>query len=81
MRYRKLRIAWLIVWLAFGVLVAMRIQLGIRPAIDWWAVALCVLIASVAWFPWPRQFSLRTLLIVTTLVAVVMGLVVYVARK
>ena len=76
MTYRKLRIAWLIVWLAFGVLLAMRMQLGMRPAIDWLAVALCVLIASVAWFPWPRQFSLRALLIATTLVAVVLGLIV-----
>jgi hypothetical protein len=30
--------------------------------------------------PWPKRFSLRTLLIATTLVAVVLGLVVYLVR-
>ena len=47
---------------------------------------LCVtFIATIAAAPWIRQlrwrFSLRTLLIATTLFAVVLGLIVYVARK
>lgn len=46
---------------------------------------LVILMASIATIPWIRhltwQFSLHTLLIATTLVAVVLGLAVYVARK
>jgi|tagenome__1003787_1003787.scaffolds.fasta_scaffold20711833_1 hypothetical protein len=49
---------------------------------DWLLVILTI---SVAVLPWIRQlswrFSLRTLLIATTLLAVVLGLVVYVSRK
>ena len=40
------------------------------------------LIATLAALPWIRwQFSLRTLLIATTLVAVVLGLIVYATRQ
>jgi hypothetical protein len=48
-----------------------------------WSVAVPVVALAVA--PWARQikcrFSLRTLLIATTLVAVVLGVIVYMARK
>jgi hypothetical protein len=48
-----------------------------------WIPMLCTAVSSV--LPWIRQlkwrFSLRTLLIATTLVAVVLGLIVYAARK
>jgi hypothetical protein len=44
-----------------------------------------VIVVSIATIPWARQlpyrFSLRTLLIATTLVAVVLGLVVWAARN
>jgi len=42
-----------------------------------------VVLSVAAWFSNPdnRRFSLRTLLIVTTLVALVLGLVVWAARK
>ncbi len=43
----------------------------------WLFTALVVLVAALPWLRW--RFSLRTLLVATTLVAVVLGLVVYVA--
>jgi hypothetical protein len=41
------------------------------PAIEFAALA------AILWIPWSNKFSLRTLLIATTLVAVVLGLVVW----
>jgi hypothetical protein len=49
----------------------------------WFLVALSAAFVFVPWLPWHKlrwRFSLRTLLIVTTLVAVVLGLVVWMAR-
>jgi hypothetical protein len=43
---------------------------------DWLPVLLTATLGAV---PWVRRFSLRTLLIATTLVAVILGLVVYAA--
>jgi hypothetical protein len=43
-------------------------------------LAVCLL-AALPWPRWPKRFSLRTLLIATTLVAVVLGLIVYAASK
>jgi hypothetical protein len=41
-------------------------------------VAVAILLAAAFWiFALPRRFSLRTLLIVTTLIAIMLGLVVY----
>ncbi len=45
----------------------------------WFAMLVPVALAAVPWIRW--RFSLRTLLIATTLVAVVLGLIVYVARQ
>ena len=42
------------------------------------AIASCV--AATPWIPGKRQFALRTLLIATTLVAVVLGLIVWLSR-
>jgi hypothetical protein len=49
--------------------------------VPFWFLALAVMAAAVVipWI-WPRQFSLRTLLIATTLVAAVLGLVVWLSR-
>jgi hypothetical protein len=49
--------------------------------VPFWFLALAVIAAAavVPWI-WPRRFSLRTLLIATTLVAVVLGLIVYAIR-
>ncbi len=46
----------------------------------WFLVLGSAMIAAVPWFHYRWRFSLRTLLIATTLVAVVLGLVVYAAR-
>ena len=84
MKYRKLRIAWLAVWLAFAVLAYMRMQIqlvGVRIVPDWLLATLCVLIAATPMLAWPKQFSLRTLLIAMTLVAVGLGLAVYANRN
>jgi hypothetical protein len=44
----------------------------------WFIVTLAAALGTI---PWIRRFSLRTLLIATTLIAVVLGLAVYAARK
>jgi hypothetical protein len=46
------------------------------------ALAVSALAAApwIHWIRWPRRFSLRTLLIATTLVAVALGLVVWASR-
>ena len=44
----------------------------------WLPVVVAVTFAVVPWLPW--RFSLRTLLIATTLVAVALGLIVYAVR-
>jgi uncharacterized membrane protein YraQ (UPF0718 family) len=46
---------------------------------DFLLIGLCVVGTVVPL--WPRRYSLRTLLIAMTLVAVVLGLIVYAARK
>ncbi len=46
-----------------------------------WFVAVCICFAAACpWFPFSKSFSIRTLLIATTLVAVVLGLIVYAVR-
>jgi hypothetical protein len=45
----------------------------------WFCLAVTIGIASMSWLRW--RFSLRTLLIATTLVAVVLGLAIYAARN
>jgi hypothetical protein len=42
----------------------------------WFAVVLIATFAVIPWFPWSRHFSLRTLLIATTLVAVGLSVIV-----
>jgi hypothetical protein len=39
------------------------------------------MLATAPWIRWSSRFSLRTLLIATTLVALVLGLIVWAARK
>jgi hypothetical protein len=45
----------------------------------WLAAALAAVVGVIPWAPFRRRFSLRTLLIAATLVAVVLGVVVYAA--
>jgi hypothetical protein len=42
----------------------------------WSLVAMTIMFSAVPWANWSRRFSLRTLLIATTLVAILMGLIV-----
>ena len=44
---------------------------------DWCPVLITALLATTPWIRWSRNFSLRTLLIATTLVAVVLGIIVW----
>jgi hypothetical protein len=44
----------------------------------WFPLLLAAMVAAIPWVSW--RFTLRTLLIATTLVAVVLGVVVYVTR-
>jgi len=46
----------------------------------WFLVLLSAVLSLIPWLPWSRRFSLRTLLIVTTLVAVGLGMVLYLTR-
>ena len=46
----------------------------------WLPVAIFGAIAPIPWIPWAKRFSLRTALIATTLVAVVLGLIIYATR-
>jgi hypothetical protein len=44
---------------------------------NWMLVILTATLAAAPWISWSKRFSLRTLLIATTLVAVVLGLIVW----
>lgn len=60
-------------------------RLRITAAANSWRVyvpfwLLVVVTATVAWAPWIPRFSLRTLLIATTLVAVALGLGIWLVR-
>ena len=46
----------------------------------WSLMVLAASIGLAPWIRWSKRFSLRTLLIATTLVAVVLGLIVWAAR-
>ncbi len=45
----------------------------------WFPILLSAASASAPWIPWSKRWGLNTLLIATTLVAVLLGLIVYVA--
>ena len=47
----------------------------------WWLVSPMIVLSVVPWLHWPNRFSLRTLLIATTLVAVVLGVIVWMSRR
>jgi hypothetical protein len=46
----------------------------------WGPVLLSAALALLPWIRWSKRFSLRTMLIATTLVALVLGAIVYVTR-
>ncbi len=54
---------------------------GISTVTPYWLFVVCAALSSLSpWIGIARRFSLRTLLIVTTLIAVVLGLIVYLLR-
>ena len=90
MRYRKMRIAWSVIWgLAAVLLIALWVFLGFAYSstshgvfirAPYSAVVLAAIAVSIV--PWFHcRFTIRTLLIATTLVAVVLGLIAWGAAK
>lgn len=47
----------------------------------WFLDSLAAFGVVTPWIPWSRRFSLRTLLIVTTLAAMALGVIVYATRE
>ena len=47
----------------------------------WLPVILSFSFATIPWIRWSKRFSLRTLLVATTLIAVGLGLIVYVTQQ
>jgi hypothetical protein len=48
---------------------------------DWFVILIATTLAVVPWIRWSRRFSLRTLLIATTLIAMMLGIVVYTSSR
>jgi hypothetical protein len=65
-------------WLDFHYLT--HSQYFILAAPHWFLVLLAVMMSAAPWMRWKWRFTLRTLLIAITLVAVVLGLIVYAVR-
>jgi hypothetical protein len=82
MRFRKLRIAWSLGWAAILLFVPPTIQEHLARIPDgvwlWPMFTVCCVMIIGPWLP--SRFTTRTLLIATTLLAVVLGMEVYVAR-
>jgi hypothetical protein len=55
-------------------------QFGTQPSTlfvpSWFLVVFAGSLAAAPWIVWPNRFTLRTLLIATTLVAIVLGMIV-----
>jgi len=88
MKYHKLRIAWSVVWgIAYLLLIAgasevpsvIEFKNEVIRLPYFLLVALSAAAVAVPWLRW--RFSLRTLLIATTLVAVGLGWIVYANRN
>jgi hypothetical protein len=57
-------------------------QFVMHARVQYWLLALFALMSGgVPWLRWPRRFTLRTLLIATTLVAFALALIVWAARR
>jgi hypothetical protein len=85
MKFRKLRIAWS-VGIILPYVMYPAVYISCNPLPRWRAVEAYFLLALPTLFfallPWLNwRFSLRAMLIVTTLIAVTLGLAVWVARQ
>jgi hypothetical protein len=70
--------AWSDQWLNFHESRLVGPQIFTEFTIPYWCcVLLSAMLAVIPWLPWSRSFSLRTLLIATTLIAVLLGLAVW----
>ena len=89
MKYRKLRIAWSVV---FGILCLLLVAWWVRGY--WWHdggfvkappayhVQFAVTTGALAFLPWcPQRFSIRGLLIATTAIAMIAGTIAFVDRN
>jgi hypothetical protein len=77
MQHRRLRIAWSV---ACGTAAALLIALWVQAS-DWCLAVIAAKLAYLPWFGvWPRQFSLGTLRIITTFVAMILGLILWTAH-
>jgi hypothetical protein len=47
----------------------------------WFVASAAAIFAAVPWIRWSNRFSLRTLLIITTLVATVLALIVWETKR
>ena len=87
MRFRKLRIAWSVVWGTLCLMTTVGWLIEFLRGHHYSAIPSAIfaaLTAALAITPMKGigfRFSLRTLLIVTTLLAVVLGLIVYTTRQ
>ncbi len=74
------RNTWKGTWAGFRL--AVDKSFGYRIALPFWFLTLLLMaIGALPWFRWSNRFTLRTLLIATTLFAVVVGLIVSAASK
>ncbi len=64
-------------WLG-GILTRMNAVMVFMPM--WLATGAIVLVSAGPWIHWPSRFSLRTMLLTTTLVAALLGLVMWSLR-
>jgi hypothetical protein len=65
-------------WVFIGTGLAAKVLAAIP---HWCAVVLTATLAAGPWLPWSRSFSLRTLLIATTLVALTLGGIMYFSTR
>jgi hypothetical protein len=72
----RFQFKWEIDMLGIGVVMTPSVRYVAMPY--WFVAALIAVTAAVPWLRW--RFSLRALLVVTTLVAVGLGLIVYIKR-
>jgi hypothetical protein len=62
------------IWGRFGYV---NVGGGIVIAPDWFLIGVLLALSFAPWIKWSRRFSIRTLLIAMTLVAVPLGLIVW----